>query len=244
MQLEMPNLAAVRPSHERPAHQAESPDPHHIPCCTMRLLYLLSMPQQNAPERPPVLCNGNAAAESALQICAALAFTSGNSWMHVSMQIIAWIGAAALSLLIIASRKHYSVDVVIAWYVVPLVFWSMHRRWTTKRPAVEPWPHRPLIEHTRVGGSAANMAGGVEVGSTAELAEVIVTAGSGPETSKVLISFFSCSNKPRQNLLPPPPAPPTPHTHIHTHTSYSTEAGALDLIAHALYSRHTLLPAI
>lgn len=101
------------------------------------------------------------------------------------LQAFAWVGAAAISLLIIAHRKHYSVDVVIAWYVVPLVFWTMHRRWTTKRPAVEPWPHRPLIEHTRVGGSAANMAGGVEVGSPAELAEVIVTNGSGPETSKV-----------------------------------------------------------
>ncbi|KAK9868664.1 hypothetical protein WJX84_008619 [Apatococcus fuscideae] len=112
----------------------------------------------------------------------ALTYTEYGSWRL--SKTIAWIGAAALSLLIIASRKHYSVDVVIAWYVVPLVFWTMHRRWTTKRPAVEPWPHRPLIEHMRVGGSLANMAGGVEVGSPAELAEVIVTAGSGPETSK------------------------------------------------------------
>ena len=30
-------------------------------------------------------------------------------------------------------------------YVVPLVFWTMHRRWTTKRPAAEDWPHRPLV---------------------------------------------------------------------------------------------------
>ena len=28
---------------------------------------------------------------------------------------------------------------------MPLVFWTMHRRWTTKRPAVEDWPHRPLV---------------------------------------------------------------------------------------------------
>ncbi|KAK9826213.1 hypothetical protein WJX74_000374 [Apatococcus lobatus] len=112
----------------------------------------------------------------------ALTYTEYGSWRL--SKVFAWVGAAAISLLIIAHRKHYSVDVVIAWYVVPLVFWTMHRRWTTKRPAVEPWPHRPLIEHTRVGGSAANMAGGVEVGSPAELAEVIVTNGSGPETSK------------------------------------------------------------
>lgn len=31
-------------------------------------------------------------------------------------------------------------------YVVPLVFWTMHRRWTTKRPAQEDWPHRPLVQ--------------------------------------------------------------------------------------------------
>ena len=29
---------------------------------------------------------------------------------------------------------------------MPLVFWTMHRRWTTKRPAQEDWPHRPLVQ--------------------------------------------------------------------------------------------------
>jgi hypothetical protein len=33
-----------------------------------------------------------------------------------------WVVMVVLSLLIIASRKHYTVDVVIAWYVVFLVF--------------------------------------------------------------------------------------------------------------------------
>lgn len=52
-----------------------------------------------------------------------------------------------LSVLIVASRKHYTVDVLIAWYVVPLVFYAMLRRWTTKRPLhEEPWPHRSLAE--------------------------------------------------------------------------------------------------
>ena len=51
-----------------------------------------------------------------------------------------------LSTLIVASRKHYTVDVLIAWYVVPLVFYSSHRRWTTKRSLKEEWPHRPLPE--------------------------------------------------------------------------------------------------
>lgn len=49
------------------------------------------------------------------------------------MKIVAWIFATILSLLIIASRKHYTVDVVVAWYTVPLVFYTYHRRWTTKR---------------------------------------------------------------------------------------------------------------
>jgi len=42
-----------------------------------------------------------------------------------------WVSAVALSLLIVASRKHYTVDVVIAWYVVPLVWSFASRRWTT-----------------------------------------------------------------------------------------------------------------
>jgi hypothetical protein len=49
------------------------------------------------------------------------------------VQVITWVAVAVLSVLIVASRKHYSVDVLIAWYVVPLVFWTLHRRWTTRR---------------------------------------------------------------------------------------------------------------
>lgn len=59
-------------------------------------------------------------------------------------QIVGWVGVAAMSLCIVMSRKHYSVDVVVAWYTVPLVFYAMHRRWTTKRPVQDYWPHRPL----------------------------------------------------------------------------------------------------
>lgn len=28
---------------------------------------------------------------------------------------------------------------------MPLVFYAMHRRWTTKRPLQDYWPHRPLV---------------------------------------------------------------------------------------------------
>lgn len=63
------------------------------------------------------------------------------------MQAFAWCAVFVLSVLIVASRKHYTVDVLIAWYVVPLVFYAMLRRWTTKRPVnEEPWPHRSLAE--------------------------------------------------------------------------------------------------
>ena len=46
-----------------------------------------------------------------------------------AVKVVVWATVAALSLLIIASRKHYSVDVLIAWYVVPLVFSLARRRW-------------------------------------------------------------------------------------------------------------------
>ena len=49
------------------------------------------------------------------------------------MQVIGWVAVALMSVLIVASRKHYSVDVVIAWYVVPLVYWTLQRHWSTKR---------------------------------------------------------------------------------------------------------------
>ena len=49
------------------------------------------------------------------------------------MQVIGWVAVALMSVLIVASRKHYSVDVVIAWYVVPLVYWTLQRHWAVKR---------------------------------------------------------------------------------------------------------------
>jgi hypothetical protein len=48
-------------------------------------------------------------------------------------QVIGWVAVTLMSVLIVASRKHYSVDVVIAWYVVPLVYWTLQRHWGIKR---------------------------------------------------------------------------------------------------------------
>ena len=69
-----------------------------------------------------------------------------SAWHSWRLQAVIWTGAAILSVLIVASRKHYTVDVLVAWYVVPLVFYASHRRWTTKRSLKDEWPHRPLPE--------------------------------------------------------------------------------------------------
>ncbi|CAL5223650.1 g6194 [Coccomyxa viridis] len=52
---------------------------------------------------------------------------------HLATKVIGWVAVALMSVLIVASRKHYTVDVVIAWYVVPLVYWTLQRHFNTKR---------------------------------------------------------------------------------------------------------------
>ena len=104
-----------------------------------------------------------------------------------------------LSVLIVASRKHYTVDVLIAWYVVPLVFYAMLRRWTTKRPLhEEPWPHRSLAEdhalqleevvvHGTVAPPEVGKSGHVTTVSLPELSRpVFCNLSSGLETEIVL----------------------------------------------------------
>ncbi|KAL6865129.1 hypothetical protein ACP4OV_016280 [Aristida adscensionis] len=46
------------------------------------------------------------------------------------VKMLAWCVAIAQSLLIIASRKHYSVDVVVAWYTVNLVVFFLDKKLT------------------------------------------------------------------------------------------------------------------
>ncbi|GIM17430.1 hypothetical protein Vretimale_19969 [Volvox reticuliferus] len=81
-----------------------------------------------------------------------------------------WLLGVILSILIIASRKHYTVDVVIAWYTVPLVFYTMYRRWTTRRPMSD-----------FIGGPVLSAFDDVD-GTELELEEVFIdrgTCGSG-----------------------------------------------------------------
>nr|CAB3493823.1 unnamed protein product [Digitaria exilis] len=46
------------------------------------------------------------------------------------VKMLAWCVAIAQSLLIISSRKHYSVDVVVAWYTVNLVVFFVDKKLT------------------------------------------------------------------------------------------------------------------
>lgn len=45
-----------------------------------------------------------------------------------ALKRVLWVTAAITGVFIIASRKHYTVDIVIAWYTVPLVYWFVDRR--------------------------------------------------------------------------------------------------------------------
>jgi sphingomyelin synthase-related protein 1 len=124
------------------------------------------------------------------------------------IKIIAWIGVAAMGLIIVASRKHYSVDVVVAWYTVPLVFYAMHRRWTTKRPVQDYWPHRPLAgegEGTDAGAAALEAAGGHD-GEAKPLLPV-VTAPLHSRTSSRSTNDLRSLGKPP---LPPAKEPASP----------------------------------
>lgn len=61
------------------------------------------------------------------------------AWGRWRAVAAAWaLASVALSLLIVASRKHYSVDVVVAWIVVPLVFHAFSRTARWQRLAARP----------------------------------------------------------------------------------------------------------
>ena len=108
------------------------------------------------------------------------------NWL-CAVQAFAWCAVFVLSVLIVASRKHYTVDVLIAWYVVPLVFYAMLRRWTTKRPVnEEPWPHRSLAEDNAL-----------------QLEEVVVHGNIAvPEVGSFSLTTQLCPLSPRLPSLP------------------------------------------
>lgn len=128
------------------------------------------------------------------------------------IKIIAWIGVAVMGLCIVASRKHYSVDVVVAWYTVPLVFYAMLRRWTTKRPVQDYWPHRPLAgeEGTEPAAleAAALDAGKGESGKPLLPVVVHQPPGHTRQGSRSAVDLRSLLGKPP--LPPKEPASPPP----------------------------------
>lgn len=68
---------------------------------------------------------------------------------------------------------------------MPLVFSHMLRRWTTVRPAVPHWPHRPLADGATEQGSGA--------AANAELQQVLIVDGVARSTEVSRISMRSAS---------------------------------------------------
>ena len=57
----------------------------------------------------------------------------GHSDMCRSVKILGFLLCILQSIFIIASRKHYSVDIVIAWYVNQLILWLFQSTISCKR---------------------------------------------------------------------------------------------------------------
>jgi sphingomyelin synthase-related protein 1 len=114
-----------------------------------------------------------------------LVYTIWGSWKAI--KAAAWAAAATISLLIIASRKHYSVDVVVAWYTVPLVFHALRgtKRW--QRLAGRPDAGLPEVVVGSCGGGAAANGSGVGGGGGGDVVAVVVddgaSAAAGPATA-------------------------------------------------------------
>ena len=68
---------------------------------------------------------------------------------------------------------------------MPLVFSHMLRRWTTVRPAVPHWPHRPLADGTGEQGSGGT--------ADAELQQVLIVDGVARSTEVSRMPMRSAS---------------------------------------------------
>jgi len=52
----------------------------------------------------------------------------------IIMKVVWWVVVFALGLLVVAARKHYSLDVIIAWYTLPLIWIAYEFHFPDKLP--------------------------------------------------------------------------------------------------------------
>ena len=102
-----------------------------------------------------------------------------------------------------ACLQHYSVDVIVAFYTVPLVFYTMHRRWTTKRPVQDYWCAGAAPPTRLARGCASAGTGCTPCGAA--------TAGSADTAPSVAGAFDPPSPRPNCPALAALAAGPTGH---------------------------------
>ena len=78
------------------------------------------------------------------------------------MQAVVWTAVGVLSLLIVASRKHYSVDVLVAWYARPMARSRDPHPQQLNRPPGSAYPMVPTktLQHSAGGSTLASNAAG------------------------------------------------------------------------------------
>lgn len=60
------------------------------------------------------------------------------------LKLLGWTAGLVLAVLIIAARKHYTVDIVIAWYTVPMVYTLLHVYWHQRQQQQQQYPLLPI----------------------------------------------------------------------------------------------------
>jgi hypothetical protein len=114
------------------------------------------------------------------------------------LKVVSWIVCFLFGLIVIAARKHYSLDIVVALYTVPLL-WIAHNFFFSDRRLVPPSfvddddPATTRSTHAFGGGGVADdMSGGTSVTLTGD-----VGGGgtlSGPVTASKSTSSFAASS--------------------------------------------------
>lgn len=65
-------------------------------------------------------------------------------WPHKWVRRIIWVLVFIFGLLVVAARKHYSLDIMVAWYTVPLIWVAYDQQFPDKLPIdFDPLPELP-----------------------------------------------------------------------------------------------------